>query len=155
MYYKFEEWIEKNKWILLGGTVFIIYMLMFNIQSARFICNDNICRIEHINATGKNIIRTTEVNLDTIQCFEIRRGRRYRRARGHIRYNRYYYVFAVNHTGKAYNFFKCHSHNKESAQIAIDYLNEEIVKQGSKNIDITYPYISINGKRVDVYEQRH
>ena len=153
MFYRIEEWVVKEKWWILGFTVVSIYLLMFNISKARFICNDSMCRVEYINQTGKNIVKTTEVNIDNIQNFEIRRSYN-RRARGHRhgtarRYR--YHIFAVDNNGTAYNFFKCYAYNETAAQQAVDYLNEEIVKE-NKNIDIKYPIIEIHGKRRESYE---
>lgn len=153
---KIEEWVEKEKWWLLGVLVIFVYMALFNTTRARFICNDNICRVECLNSTGKNIVKTIEVNLDNIQNFEIRRSLiRVKRgsslSRGRI-YSYRWYIYAAEKNGKTYNFFKCYSYNEDAAQYAVDYLNEEIVKD-NVNIDITYPTMIINGKWVDLHEK--
>lgn len=142
MYYKFEEWIEKNKWPILITVIIIIYLTLFTSTNARFICNDDICRIEHYNATRKNIIKTVSVNLDSIQYFEIKEVRRRRGNRNSLRRNRYryeYQIFAVTYDGESYNFFGNGSRSARRAQDTINYLNKELVKDSNRNINISFP----------------
>lgn len=143
MYYKFEEWLMKNKWGILTVVILVIYFTLFASVSAQFICNENMCRIEHYNSTRKNIIKTTQVNLDTIQYFELRetrhlRGtRRLRRRYGRYRYE--YQVYAVTLNGDTYNFFGNGTYNKSYAENTVDYLNKELAKENNHNIKITFP----------------
>lgn len=141
-----RKWSKRNKWVLLAFTILIIYMLMFNINNAHFICNNYECKVEYGNATHKNILRTDVIDLDSIKKFELRKEYRPRRQNDCKLYN--YYIYAIKNNNEANDFFRCPTTNKYFAEYAVNYLNEQLAKGEPWNIDITYPTVKINNRRI-------
>ena len=121
--------------------LFFIYSFFFSIKRVHFICNENVCKIEQLNALGK-LRNTIDVDWSKIRDFDTNLkiishlvDRRISSSRNNFRY----FVVARLDNGSVIDFFGVTGRDEYKVRKVVNNLRKYLKQTAPLDIDITYP----------------